>query len=170
MSVRRYNIEAQARFLTFSCYQRVQLLDDPDVRNLLIEQIEAQRRSLGFRVIAWVIMPEHVHLLLVPKDGEIAPVLKGIKMGFARRVLTKMRKDQNPLLEKMRDARGVAHIWQRGGGYDRNVRDQAELEKFVGYIHMNPVKRGLVEQATDWVWSSARDYQGVQGKIELWRG
>ncbi len=170
MSVRRYNIEAQARFLTFSCYHRLQLLGDPFARDLLVTQIEDQRKSLGFRVLAWVIMPEHVHLLVVPERGEVGVVLKAIKQGFARRLLAKYRKEQNPALEQMRDARGTARVWQRGGGYDRNVRDQAELEKFVGYIHMNPVSRGLVDRPTDWGWSSAKDYQGGQGVIELWRG
>ncbi len=51
-------------------------------------------------------------------------------------------------------------FWQRGGGYDRNVIEPATLEMMIEYSHNNPVRRGLVEKPTDWIWSSARFYSG----------
>ena len=56
-------------------------------------------------------------------------------------------------------------FWQRGGGYDRNIWSSKEMEEKVVYIHRNPVKRGLVEQAADWEWSSARWYNGARDSI-----
>jgi putative transposase len=53
-------------------------------------------------------------------------------------------------------------FWQRGGGYDRNVIDARTLFSMIEYIHNNPVRRGLVEDATDWIWSSARFYAGAR--------
>jgi hypothetical protein len=50
--------------------------------------------------------------------------------------------------------------WQRGG-YDRNVTDPATLRTMIDYIHQNPVRRGLVQRATDWPWPSARFCEGA---------
>ena len=53
-------------------------------------------------------------------------------------------------------------FWQPGGGYDRNVVQFTTLQKMIDYIHMNPVRRGLVERPEDWHWSSARWYAGIR--------
>ena len=61
--------------------------------------------------------------------------------------------------EGMRSRR---RFWQPGGGYDRNIECIDTLERMIDYIHLNPVRRGLVENAIDWQWSSARWYAGVR--------
>ena len=167
MTVRRFDILGQARFLTFSCYRRVGLLSDPLTRDAFVEHLEAQRVRLGFDVIAWVVMPEHVHVVVVPKDGELGAVMRGVKQGFGKRMIRRWRERDEPVIGSLTDSDGIVRFWQRGGGYDRNVRDLDELREKVNYIHQNPVKRGLVERGEDWVWSSARDYLGVKGVIEI---
>jgi REP-associated tyrosine transposase len=167
MGVRRYDSVGQARFLTFSCYRRAGLLSDPLTRDAFVEHLEAQRVRLGFDVIAWVVMPEHVHAVVVPRDGELGPVLRGVKQGFGRKMIRRWRDRDHSVLEKLTDSDGIVRFWQRGGGYDRNVRDLDELREKVNYIHQNPEKRGLVERSEDWVWSSARDYLGESGVIEI---
>jgi hypothetical protein len=57
--------------------------------------------------------------------------------------------------------RGHVRFWQRGGGFDRNVRDESELMREVCSIHRNPVERGLVENPDDWAWSSVRWWMGI---------
>ena len=52
-------------------------------------------------------------------------------------------------------------FWQCGGGYDRNATEPRTLLQMIDYIHNNPVRRGLVAKATDWIWSSARFHAGV---------
>ena len=159
----------QARFVTFSCYHRLPLLNDPKTRKAFVEQIEFQREKHQLRIVAWVIMPEHVHLILCPLDGQIGSSLRSIKQGFARSMLAGWKANQSNIIQSLTDPRGVAHFWQRGGGYDRNMRDQDELNEKIEYIHWNPVRRELVEQPTEWIWSSARDYAGETGHIKIWR-
>jgi putative transposase len=60
-------------------------------------------------------------------------------------------------VEDRRRGRGFRY-WQKGPGYDRNLSSQEAVLSSIDYIHNNPVTRGLVEQATDWRWSSARWY------------
>ena len=62
----------------------------------------------------------------------------------------------------MRNRNRTYHrFWQAGPGYDGNLDDLEAIYKAIEYIHNNPVRRGLVAQATDWSWSSARDWAGL---------
>ena len=126
-----------------------------------------QRCRLGFDVFAYVVMPEHVHMVLLPGDGKIAPVLRGIKQGFGQRMIRRYRERKDPVLEYIQDSDGLVRFWQRGGGHDRNVRDDASMRASIEYIHFNPVKRGYAERGEDWRWSSAGDYAGETGVVEI---
>jgi len=165
----RFDIPQQARFLTFSCYRRLALLRDKKSCDAFVENVELQRKRLGFQVIAWVVMPEHVHMVVVPRDGALGPVLRGLKQGFGQRMIATWREREAPVLSEMVDPRGTIRFWQRGGGYDRNVRDLDELREKIRYCHENPVRRGLVEHPEGWAWSSARDYLGSRGVVTIWR-
>ncbi|MEM1423742.1 MAG: transposase [Planctomycetota bacterium] len=167
---KRIELPDHARFLTWSCWQRMQLLRTPEIRDALIESIAGARKKHEFALSAWVIMPEHVHMLIVPKaDGaKTGEVLRTIKEPFARRVLKRWRELDAPVLTKLSDRHGRAHVWQRGGGYDRTLRTREELDEKIRYVHENPVRRGLVEHPEDWAWSSARWYAGDrEGAIEI---
>ncbi len=126
------------------------------------------RRDLKLHLWAYVIMPEHVHILFWPCEPqyEIRRVRTALKAPVARQALAFIRKKAPWFLDKLKDAQpnGEIHyrFWQRGGGYDRNVFEAATLLQMIEYIHNNPVRRGLVEKATDWVWSSARFHAGMR--------
>lgn len=167
MAVQRYDIPNQARFLTFSCFRRVPLFESPEARDAFVEHIELQRARVAFEMIAYVVMKEHVHMVVLPSGGELGPVMRGVKQGFARDTLARWREREAPVLERLLDSDGITRFWQRGGGYDRNVRDLDELREKVNYIHQNPVKSGFAERAEDWAWSSARDYLGDPGVVEI---
>lgn len=123
------------------------------------------RQRHNFKLIAWVVMPEHVHLMLVPTAGKahgstLPSILIGIKKPVATRALAQWKRLRWNGLAELADAGGNLHFWQPGGGFDRNVRDAAELYREVVYMHQNPVTRGLVDKSIDWAWSSARSYAG----------
>jgi putative transposase len=59
-------------------------------------------------------------------------------------------------------------FWQRGGGYDRNIRTVKEMHEKIAYIHANPVRRGLVERVADWPWSSWRAWdEGIDDPLSI---
>ena len=164
----RRHEDSSARFITFSTYRRLQLFSSNPIRDRFVTALADARDRYGFELFAWVLMPEHVHLLLRATESPLAPMLAGLKSGFAKSVLTRWRELDAPILDRIADSGGRHRFWQRGGGYDRNIRDEDEFREKVGYIHANPVRRGLVDRPIDWQWSSARWYAGdVSGPVDI---
>jgi putative transposase len=147
------------RFITFSCHRQLPLLGNPLIRDLCAAELAAARSKYGLRVLAWVLMPEHVHVILRSPQGSTSIVkpLWAWKREVALQVIGRWRQLKAPVLERIRDASGRPRFWQRGGGYDRNL--DSELDEKIRYIHQNPVRRGLVQQAHEWRWSSIHWYR-----------
>jgi putative transposase len=157
---RSYNEPGHAHELTFSCYQRLPLLKSDRTCQWLGEAIDLAREEFKFDLWAYVFMPEHVHLLIRPRepDYRISDMLTAIKHPVSKTALAYVRKHSPewlPRLTRQRGKRSQRHFWQSGGGYDRNVRTGKTLLSMIDYVHMNPVRRGLVEKPEDWQWSSA---------------
>jgi len=166
----RIDAPGHARYLTCSCYHRLALLGNPAIRDAFVEQIQLVHERNAFRLLAWVVMPEHFHLLLIPNlpQWTVPKILQAVKRPFAQRVIARWRELDAPILDRLRDRSGITRFWQRGGGYDRNIVSDDELLEKVGYIHANPVRRGLVDRPVDWMWSSARWYEGVRdGPVKI---
>jgi putative transposase len=160
---KRYETPGEARFLTFSCYRRLPLFNNDKIKDAFVATLADARHRHGFELIAWVVMPEHVHLLLVPRLPEhpVSLVLQSLKHIFARQVIGRWTELDAPILPQITDEHGKRRFWQRGGGYDRNLVSAKQIEDKAEYIHRNPVTRGLVPQPTDWRWSSAGYYAGL---------
>lgn len=162
--MRRREIPGQTRFLTFSCYRRLKLFSNPRIAGVFADALAIGRRKFGFDLYAWVVMPEHVHLLLRPHDGVMAGrALRFIKKSVSERVIARWRALHAPILARVTTSDGRPRFWQPGGGFDRNVRDEGEFSRHVLYIHQNPVERGLVTRAEEWRWSSVRWWMGQRG-------
>ena len=158
--MRRWEVPGGVRFVTFSCHGRVPLMHNPSIRTLFAERLAVVREAHGLRLFAWVVMPEHVHLLLSPGERPLGEALRSLKTSVARRVVARWRELDASILERVQVADGTARFWLRGGGYDRHVRSEEEFCREVRYIHRNPVERGLVPEPPDWAWSSARWWAG----------
>jgi putative transposase len=168
-----YNEPGHAHELTFSCFRRLPLLSRDRTRHWFLEGLDKARRSQNLFVWAYVLMPEHVHVLVWPRepDYEVRLIRTALKVPVQRKALAYLRLHAPEFLPRLRDEQpnGEVHyrFWQRGGGYDRNVTDPETVRSMIEYIHNNPVRRGLVRQATDWPWSSARFYAGQEAILAM---
>lgn len=133
----------------------------------MVTALVRTRKRYGMELFAWVVMPEHVHLLVRPQDAmRLADPLRFMKQSVAGRVLERWREINAPILARLR-VRDGHRFWQKGGGFDRNVRDDAEFSREVRYVHNNPVERALVTRPEDWTWSSVRWWMGErEGEVE----
>ncbi len=167
-SKQTYNIPGHAHFLTFSCVGRLPLLSRNRTRQWFIDAIESARVKCNFRLWAYVIMPEHVHLLIRPRESDYS--MGRIEAAIKRPVSAKAKSwliEENRLdwIERLTVKRGDASVfrfWLPGGGYDQNLWNERPIEEVIDYIHANPVRRGLVQRAVEWPWSSAAYWAGVR--------
>ena len=121
------------------------------------------RRRHQFSLAGYVVMPEHVHLLIgEPKKGNPSKTIQALKQSVSRRLQNKSRRKSalNQLCLGFAVGEIPAHFWQRRF-YDFNVWSHGgEKTEKLQYMHCNPVKRGLVCDPKDWPWSSYRFYAG----------
>jgi REP-associated tyrosine transposase len=147
--LKRFYGHRHLHFITASCYQRTQLLNSPDRRDLLLKMLEQVRRKYRFVVVGYVVMPEHFHLLISePDEADPSVVIQALKVGFVRGLGAKI------------------HRFWHHRFYDFNLWSRSKRIEKLRYIHRNPVKRGLVASPEEWRWSSFRAYAyGESGPV-----
>lgn len=160
---RNYNDVGHAHELTFSCYRGYRFLNSDRTCGWLADAIEEARNNLSFDLWAYVFMPEHVHLIVHPRNVEydIAEIRSAIKAPVGAKGIAFIKNHASHWLAKVTRRRGNKEeylFWQSGGGYDRNVTKQQTLVAMIDYMHMNPVRRQLVGKPEEWYWSSAAWY------------
>jgi putative transposase len=136
-------------FLTFSCYRRLPYLKPPAAMNLFEASLEEMRRRYNFLIAGYVVMPEHVHLLISePRRGKLDRSIQALKISVSRQ--------------------SMEHPFWQVRYYDFNVRTEEKHTEKLKYMHQNPVKRGLVAKPEDWPWSSFRHYAtGIEGTVRI---
>jgi putative transposase len=145
----RYQDQRCLHFITFSCYQRMKLLDSSASRETFERELEHVRRWYGCFVTGYVVMPEHVHLLISePERGRLSLVIQMLKQITSRKL-------KPP---------GQRRFWQVRY-YDFPVWTEAKRIEKLRYIHRNPVDRRLVLRPEEWKWSSFRHYATGEADI-----
>jgi putative transposase len=152
--------EGNLHFITFSCYQRLPLLGNARARDIFLEELGNVRDAMGFPLIGYVVMPEHVHLLIgEPIQGTPSAVLQRLKLRVARRLRERKRGVGlgQTVLQVDTASEPLRAFWQ-ARFYDFNVYTQKKRMERLHYMHANPVIRGLVKHPKDWRWSSWAGY------------
>jgi putative transposase len=148
----RYRGNGDLHFITFSCFNRRPLFARPLAPRIFEETLERVRRWYEFGVLGYVVMPEHVHLLVTePERGTLARAIQMLKQLTGHKLKTETS----------------TPFWH-ARYYDFNVHISKKRIEKLRYIHRNPVVRGLVRKPEDWEWSSFRHYRtGVEGVVEI---
>ena len=148
----RYQQSGGFHFLTFSCYRRRPLLQQTKGYDIFEQELESLRIQYRFIIAGYVLMPEHVHLLVnEPTVKPLSTVIQILKQKTSQALKSTIE----------------PQFWQRRY-YGFNVRTEEKTAEKLRYIHRNPVIRGLVSNPEDWEWSSYRHYQtGQRSTIEI---
>jgi len=163
-----YNTPGDAHELTFSVYRRKKLMLEEGIVEFFLNNLLAASKQMKFDIWAYVVMPDHVHILLWPREEvyDMAEIRTRIKKPVAERAFELHPEWRKRMTVKV-SGKPVTRFWQKGAGYDRNLFSPSVILASIDYIHNNPVRKGLVEAATEWVWSSARNYAGLKGEIPV---
>ena len=170
---RRYGF-GHWHFITCSCYRRMPLLGTPEARDTFLKILSEVRDHYDFGIMGYVVMPEHIHLLISePNIADASMAMKVLKQRTSRALHKRKRTASfgEPDFWEQPALNRHAHLWQPRY-YDFNVWSEHKRNEKMNYMHLNPVKRGLVEAPNDWKWSTYRFYwnneQGLCDPNPLW--
>lgn len=151
--LKRLHHTGHLHFITCSCFRHLPLLGSPEARDLLLQILEETQDKYHFDLPGYVLMPEHIHLLLSePKQGTIATIMQVLKQRF-----TQNWKKRNPALYENL-SRQAGHpttipTWETRY-YNFDVSTPEKRAEKLTYIHNNPVRRTLTTHSEHWKWSS----------------
>ncbi len=171
----RYKITDPAlpHFITLTVLHWIPVFTRPDTVTILLDSLRYLIRE-GLTLYAYVILENHCHLIVQSQhlDRDIAR----FKSCTARQLLDYLKKnkvkqilEQLAFYKKAHKKDRAYQFWQEGV-HPEWIQNEAMLRQKVEYIHQNPVKRGYVDEAVHWCYSSARDYAGKEGLLEVYRG
>jgi putative transposase len=140
---RRLYIHSQAVFITADTYRHKRIFSKVYNIKLLLRIIEQVKTIHPYELLAYSVMPDHIHLLIkTPDDSpDYSPVIHSIKRNFTFEY------------KKLHNITKQITIWQNRF-YDHVIRDDIDYENHIDYVHYNPVKHGYVQDPLDWKWSS----------------
>jgi len=140
-----YDEPGHVHFLTYCCHQRLPLLNKDRSRGWVIEALAVARTRFDFDLWAYVIMPEHVHLLIRPRQAryEMRRILAALKRPVSVQAKAHLLATGNRAwLQKLTVREGkeeVFRFWLPGGGYDKNLWNERPIREVIDYLHANPV-------------------------------
>jgi putative transposase len=140
--LRRYHRQGNIYFITNVTFQRKPVLVDNI--DLLWTSFSTIKTKAAYDLIAWVILPDHFHVVIDPKRNNISNVLQRIKMSFG-------------FLWRKRMYLRSGRVWQNRF-WDHIIRDQKDMNRHIDYVHFNPAKHGYVNSPFDWTHSSIHKY------------
>jgi putative transposase len=139
LHLKRYQQEGDDHFITFSCHNRKPYLNTPTSKDTFLNSLELTRKRYGFEVLGYVVMPEHVRLLLnEPETERLSKALQSLKLSISKRL-------------------APTPFWLPRY-YDFNVFTHNKHVEKLKYMHRNPVSQGSVENPEHWNWSTYPQY------------
>jgi putative transposase len=152
MEYRRYKLAGGTYFFTINLLNRKGCLLTAHA-DILKQAFSYVKQRHPFEIHAIVVLPEHMHLImeLPENDDDFPKRIMLIKQYFSRHIV------KTEAIKKSRQNKGERGIWQRRY-WEHCIRDEQDFQHHVDYIHINPVKHGLVNRASDWQYSSIHQY------------
>jgi putative transposase len=143
-------------FITFSVYRRRRLLDHDQPKRIVLGVLNVVLEKHSAKCVGFVLMPDHVHALVwFPEIGQLSRFIHELKRQSSLRIRTWYREKAANYFSEFGEG---DKFWQPKY-YSFSIYERVKLEEKLNYMHLNPVRAGLVESAVDWPWSSARWYE-----------
>ena len=173
-----YQIKEQDKlhFVTLQVVEWVDIFTRQTYRDIIIENLGYCQKNKGLEIYAWVIMSNHIHLLVKSEKEELSNILRDFKSYTSKKILEEIdtcnesRKEW--MLKIFRDAafkhkRNSEYQFWTHENHAEYIYSNKFIEQKLDYIHDNPVKAGIVEKPEEYRYSSAKDYAGEKGLLEI---
>lgn len=173
-----YQIYDQTKtyYFTFQIVEWVDIFSRKEYRDIIINSINHCRKEKGLEIWAYVIMTNHIHIILSSKVGKLSDTIRDFKSYSSKKILESIKMKGESRREWMlqifskeaekRKRKSEYQLWTHEN-HAIEITSQKFLKQKMAYIHLNPVRSGLVEKAEDWVYSSQRNYSGLESILEI---
>jgi len=176
---RHYKIRNQSKlyFLSFATVNWIDVFIRPVYKDIVVDSLNYCIEQKGLEVYAWCIMSSHVHLIIGTQGNPMEDIIRDLKRHTAKAIL-------KAIAENGQESRREWMLWLFGRAGKRNSNNQQYqfwqqhnqpielntnflLDQKLNYIHQNPVEAGFVREPEDYPYSSATDYTGIKGLVNL---
>lgn len=173
-----YQIKEQDKlhFVTLQVVEWIDIFTRQKYRDIIINNLDYCQKNKGLEIFAWVIMSNHIHLLIKSEQEELSNILRDFKSFTSKKIIEEIdscnesRKDW--MLKIFKDAafkhkrNSVYQFWTHEN-HAEHIFSNKFIEQKLEYIHNNPVRAGIVEKPEEYKYSSAKDYAGEKGLLEI---
>ena len=177
---RKYKFRDQERlyFVSFATVYWIDLFVRPEYNEILLGSLRFCQTEKGLKVFAWCFMPSHVHLIIGTKGKPMQDILRDFKSYTSRRLKDEIQ--QHPaesrrewiswMMKQAGSRNGNNASWQLWQQHNQPIElcDNNMMDQRLEYLHMNPVVSGFVNEPHHWKYSSAVDYSGGKGLLEIY--
>ena len=171
----RYKIyePTQLHFITCTILHWIPIFTRTETTNIIFDSLRYLQKEDNLKIYAYVVLENHLHLLA--RSDDIAMSMRKFKSFTAKEILKYLQKnnvssilEQLAFYKKAHKKTAQYQLWQEGI-QPKLIQNEKMMMERIDYIHQNPVKRGYVDRPEHWRYSSARDYEGVQGLLSVER-
>ncbi|TLP37576.1 REP-associated tyrosine transposase [Arcobacter arenosus] len=171
----RYKVfeETYPHFVTCTVLHWIPIFTRIESTNIIFESLKYLQKSDNLKIYSYVILENHLHMIISSDD--ISKTMKKFKSFTAKELIKLLQKsnaktilDQLAFYKKAHKTQTTYQVWQEGF-QPKLIKDEKMMIERINYIHNNPIKRGYIEKAKHWRYSSARDYEDIEGLIEVER-
>ena len=158
-------------FITSTVIEWIPVFTKREYFDIIVQSLSYCRQNKGLKLFAYVVMDNHIHL--IASSDKLSQIIRDFKSYTAREIINTAKIDgrkwllnQFEFYKKKYKTDCEYQVWQEGF-HPQMITEEEVFRQKVEYIHHNPIKRGFVEQAEHWVYSSARNYFAGDGCIEI---
>lgn len=169
----RYKIyePTHPHFITCTVLHWIPIFTRTETTDIIFDSLKYLQKADNFKLYAYVILENHLHM--IASSNDLAKSMESFKKYTARGIIELLKErnvttilDQLTFYKKAHKEDRKYQLWQEGIA-PKLIQNDAMMIERINYIHQNPIKRGYVDEAKHWRYSSARDYEGDIGLIEV---
>ncbi|MFY0602260.1 MAG: transposase [Cyclobacteriaceae bacterium] len=163
-------------FVTCTIVHWIDLFTRKELKHVIVESLKYCQDAKGLIIHAWCLMPSHLHMIISTRDKPLSEIMRDFKKFTSKRIVKELgtvNESRKEWLIRAFEKAGkelkrisTVKVWQ-DGNQPKSIESNHFLEQKLDYIHNNPVEDEIVEEAHDYLFSSARDYSGIRGLIDV---
>ncbi len=164
-------------FISFATVNWIDVFVREEYNRVIIDSWKYCQEKKGLEIYGWCVMPSHVHMIIGTNKNALEDIVRDMKSHTSTTMKNLIRNNQQEsrrewimwMMERAGKKNGNNNDWQFWQQHNKplEIKDQEMFDKTIEYIHQNPVQAGFVSRPEDWKYSSARDFCGVKGLVQL---